>query len=86
MSELQEKLTVIKKAGLLPSDFAVLVGVSSAAVSYWINGKSSPKSPAIVDRVTSTLNRLSSWVEAGKLPSNKARKVVVEKIKSVLAH
>lgn len=82
---LQERLDVVRKAGLRPADFAQLVGVSRATVSFWFRGMSVPKSPAIAQRVETTLNKFDKWVSAGKLPVEKPRKEVVAKIKQVLS-
>jgi hypothetical protein len=75
---------VVKKAGLTPYDFAVLVDVTPATVYGWMKGRTPSKH--IRTKVSHAVDRLAKWVEAGKLPrpDRTDKAAVVEKIKAAL--
>jgi len=77
----------LKRAGLKPSEFATLLGLSRITVYNWKVGRSKPHS-LIADRVKKTLNVLDKLVIRRKLPlppySAKIRREKLRKLKGVL--
>ena len=64
--------SVVKKAGLSQTEFAMLCGVSRVTTNLWIRGKMKPNRH-IADKVKSRLALVGYAVEAGLLPAERER-------------
>lgn len=79
---------VLGQAGFGPGDLATIVGVTRATAYSWIRGVSTP-SKHLRPVVLRALDRLTEWVEAGKLPkpdrTRRNHRELVQKIQTIIA-